>query len=186
MASKRTSTQRKSHIMKLIIKGPKENILSIASFLSIRDVCSQAGTCCSVRFTLISSQGAMKCVWMRCMQEAFPGVFCRATGRSPFGMSEEEVEGGGLLVLISTSTSNKINLPLITHLLPQRYPHSIDPSFLKSELGHQLFCLREANYSIFLKDETRVILVQFKGQVGTGNHCSRGLHPRQREYHQEQ
>ena len=183
MVSKRTSTPRKSHVMKLIIKGSEENILSIASFLSIRDVRSLAGTCRSVRFTLISSQGAMKCIWMRRMQEAFPEVFCRATGRSPFGMSEEEVEGGGLLVLISTSTSNKINLPLITHLLPQRYPHSIDPSFLKSELGHQLFCLREANYSIFLKDETRVILVQFKGQVGIGNRCSRGLHPRQGEYH---
>ena len=114
------------------------------------------------------------------MQEAFPEVFCRATGRSPFGMSEEEVEGGGHLVaprLISTDTSDEINLPLATHLLPQRYPHSIDPSILKAELGHQLFRLREANYSIFLKDETRVILVQFEGQVGTGNRCIRADQP---------
>ena len=174
--------------MKLIQKIPEENILSIASFLSIRDVHSLAGTCRSIRFTLITSQGAMKCIWMCRMQEAFPGVFRRATGRSPFGMSEEEGEGGGLLVaprLISRiafdsdsqvavwrlpGTTDEISLPLLTHLLPQRYPQSMNPSILKAEHGHQPFCSCEAKSSI-LKDGTRVILVQLEGQVGIGDRC---------------
>ena len=70
---------------------------------------------------------------------SFPWSLRRATGKSPFGMSEEEGEGGGLLVaprLISRiafdsdsqvavwrlpGTTDEISLPLLTHLLPQRY-----------------------------------------------------------------
>ena len=129
------------------------------------------------------------------MQEAFPGVFRRATGRSPFGMSEEEGEGGGLLVaprLISRiafdsdsqvavwrlpGTTDEISLPLLTHLLPQRYHlQSMNPSILKAEHGHQPFCSCEAKSSI-LKDGTRVILVQLEGQVGIGDRCIRADQP---------
>jgi len=114
------------------------------------------------------------------MQEAFPEVFRRATDRSPFGMSEEEGEGGGHLVaprLISTGTSDEINLPLVTHLLPKRYPQSIDLSILKAELGHQPFRLCKAKSPIFLTDGTRAILIHFEGQVGTGDRCIRADQP---------
>ena len=84
--------------MKLTLQVPEENILSIASFLSIRDVLSLAWTCRSIRAALITSQGATKCIWMCRMQEAFPEVFRRATGRSPFGISEEEGKGEGHLI----------------------------------------------------------------------------------------
>jgi hypothetical protein len=183
--------------MKLTLQVPEENILSIASFLSIRDVLSLAWTCRSIRAALITSQGATKCIWMCRMQEAFPEVFRRAAGRSPFGMSEEEGkgEGGGhvitsrltsrtaiddeseLVVCRLPGTSDEINLPLLTHLLPQRYPKSIDPSILKAELGHEPFRLYEGKSSIFLKDEMKVILVQFEGQVGTGDRCIRADQP---------
>jgi hypothetical protein len=119
------------------------------------------------------------------MQEALPEVFCCTTGRSPFGMSDEEGEGEGHLItsrLISRfavdsdselairclpGSSEGINLLLLILLLPRRYPQLIDSNILKAKLGYEPFQLYEGKSSIFLKDGMKVILIQFEGQVGT-------------------
>jgi hypothetical protein len=107
--------------MPLILQGPDENILSISSFLSIQDIRCLASTCRSLRATLIASHGATTCIWARRIQEAFPEVF-------------RHVNGITFAIAPLPGTINEINLPLLTHLLPQRYPHSIDPSTLKSDI----------------------------------------------------
>jgi hypothetical protein len=154
----------------LMLQVPDEIILSISSFLSIYDIRPLASTCRSVRATLIASQGAVTCIWMRRLQEAFPEVFRPATGTT-FAIDHQ------LRVSRPTGTSYEINLPLLTHLLPKRYPRSIDPSTLKSVIGPHPFRSYEAELSISPKVGTKVRLVQFDGQVGTGNRSIRSEQP---------
>ena len=154
----------------LMLQVPDEIILSISSFLSIHDIRPLASTCRSVRATLIASQGAVTCIWMRRLQEAFPEVFRPATGTT-FAIDHQ------LRVSRPTGTSYEINLPLLTHLLPKRYPRSIDPSTLKSVIGPHPFRSYEAELSISPKVGTKVRLVQFDGQVGTGNRSIRSEQP---------
>jgi hypothetical protein len=151
----------------LILQVPDEIILSISSFLSIQDIRCLASTCCSVRATLIASQGAVTCIWRRRLQEAFSEVFRHA-------ISITFVIDHQLSVSRPTCTNDDINLPLLTHLLPVRYPQSIDPSTL---IGHRPFRSYEAELSISPKVGTKVRLVQFKGQVGTGNRSIRSDQP---------
>ena len=154
----------------LMLQFPGEIILSVSSFLSIQDIRSLASTCRSVRATLIESQGAVTCIWMRRLQEAFPEVFRPATGTT-FAIDHQ------LRVSRPTGTSYEINLPLLTHLLPKRYPRSIDPNTLKSVIGPHPFRSYEAELSISPKSGTKVRLVQFDGLVGTGNRSIRSDQP---------
>jgi hypothetical protein len=133
---------------------PGDTILFIASFLSAHDLRSLSWTCRSIRATVAVSQGATNCIWMSFAQKAFPDVF-RAIGGLPFVKSnkEEEAEGGHIITsrLIARNisipgciqlpvcrflgTRDKINLPILAHLLPQRYPSSIvDPSTHDAEI----------------------------------------------------
>jgi len=141
-----------------ILQGPDENILSISSFLSVQDIRCLASTCRSLRDTLIASHGATTCIWARRIQETFPEVFRHANARI-------------------SGPINDINLSLLTHLLPQRYPHSIDPSTLTSDIGPRSFRSFEAKSSIFPKLGTEVLLIKFEGQVGTGNRSLRADQP---------
>ena len=154
----------------LMLQVPDEIILSISSFLSIQDIRPLASTCRSVRATLIASQGAVTCIWMRRLQEAFSEVFRPATGTT-FAIDHQR------RVSSPTGTSYEMNLPLLTHLLPERYPRSIDPSTLKSVIGPHPFRSYEAELSISPKVGTEVRLVQFDGQVGTGNRSIRSDQP---------
>jgi hypothetical protein len=102
------------------------------------------------------------------MQEAFPAVFRHAIG---FAIDHQ------LAVSRLPGISNEINLPLLTHLLPERYPQSIDPSTINDEKGYHPFRSYEAKSTAFSKLGTNIRLVQFEGQVGTGNRSIRSDQP---------
>jgi hypothetical protein len=171
---------------------PGDAILFIASFLSIKDIRCLSWTCRSIRATVVTSQGATNCIWMSFVQKAFPDVF-RAIGGLSFGKSNEEEETGGGHIITSRfiarnvsfagciqlavcrliGISDEINLPILAHLLPQRYPTSIiDSSTLDAKIESPFF-----SYDAQSKDGTTVKLIVFEGQVGTGDRCIRADQP---------
>jgi len=196
---------------------PQENLVLIASYLTVGEVHTLSTSCRAIRAILMTSQGATTDIWMKRMRQVFPSVFCRitpdnlkntaamnnanndrkstsvadgldvelarmrrsfnATARFTHGstnsqemeqvvqytktnVSSQEVTFvddyqlpiPGLLEDTSinncsstgfhatgdyTSATNKVNLPLLTGLLPSRYPQTIDPLTLVANLGRR-------------------------------------------------
>ncbi|KAL3808709.1 hypothetical protein ACHAXA_003788 [Cyclostephanos tholiformis] len=130
-----------------------------------------ASSCRYFRAMLMSSQGATTCIWMRKIREAFPEVF-----------RNHDVDGTASLVMDTLPWSLPIDdmmnlLPLLIHLLPDRYPHSIDIGTLKSE-NRPFRSYEVMSTSILPKVNADVVrLVQFEGRVGTGNRSIRSDQP---------
>ncbi|KAL3823672.1 hypothetical protein ACHAXA_009777 [Cyclostephanos tholiformis] len=152
------------------LQVPVENILSVASFLPVRDIFSLASSCRYLRATLMSSQGATTCIWMRIIREAFPDVFRNHDVVGTASPAMDTPPG-------SPPIDDAMNLPLLTHLLPDRYPHSIDIGELKSDNGP--FRRYEAESSSILPRVSADVVrfVQFEGRVGTGNRSIRSDQP---------
>ena len=81
--------------------------------------------------------------------------------------------------------STEINLSLITSLLPQRYPQSIDINTMEDKDGNRAFrsytmAIDTGNDTACLSKEYRhneVLVVHFEGQVGAGNRSIRSDEP---------
>mmetsp|Transcript_28855 Transcript_28855/g.52730 ORF Transcript_28855/g.52730 Transcript_28855/m.52730 type:complete len:597 (-) Transcript_28855:1882-3672(-) len=70
-----------------------ENLLCIASYLSLPEIRTLSSTCRSVRTALFASRGAIVDIWMGEMRRAFPGVFQRTiVGRPTYAACGEEEE----------------------------------------------------------------------------------------------
>lgn len=182
-----------------------ENLLSVSSYLSLQEVRALASTCRSVRATLTSSQGATKDIWLNRMQEKFPAVFHRITRPcavqhgaivekedtaqcTKSSLSLEEitfVDNYHLPISGVSSTDTEINLPLLSSLLPGRYPQSIDIGTIQDKDGNHAFRsytmpIDTANVTTSLFKEYQhyqVPVVHFEGRVGTGNRCIRSDEP---------
>ena len=143
---------------------PEETLLSVASYLSVQDIRSLASTCRAVRSTLVASQGAKTVLWTRRMAASFPSVFPRALDQAQVSLVDYyQLPAQGL----SEPTSGEdVNLPLLTSLLPQRYPRSIDAGTLQYQVGNG----RDASTRV---EETRF----FGPVVGVGDHCIRSGEP---------
>ncbi|KAL7531585.1 hypothetical protein ACHAWF_003835 [Thalassiosira exigua] len=187
------TTQAKSPILRLL----DEHLLSISSFLSVHDIRSLASSRRSIRRALATGDAAAKVVWADRMQAAFPAVFSSAhpgaakdEGRSQLGPGSNSfdisfVDEYKLPVSGLADAGSSINLPLLTSLLAPRYPQTIDAATLRSRSGSELFRSYAlhigADNTIATTDErqnaTRVPVVQFEGQVGTGDRCIRSDRP---------
>lgn len=83
------------------------------------------------------------------------------------------VDGYGLPTPGVAATEGRVNLPLLTGLLPCRYPRAIDPATLR---GREPFRSFRSNIASGGKAVV-VPLVQFTGPVGQGDRCVRSDRP---------
>lgn len=194
---------------------PEESLLSIAFFLSARDIRSLSTSNHFIRATLMSSQGAVEGIWMKELKRNFGGAFCRlgVNGEENW-MSSQDVElvDDLHLSLIGVADFSEdcggttgVNLPLLTGLLPQRYPQCIDPNTLN--VGAERHVFKSYNLAVAASDvmgsdskgednnesdkdgdqkmptvvrnEPSLVIpvVQFTGRVGNGDRCIKSNKP---------
>ena len=154
----------------ILQKLPSENLVDVASYLSLQEVRALSSACHSIRTTLMNGQGANTNIWMRVIRNAFPNVFSQITNgrdgqRNAEGKAfteqldhvasmKNEVSSNDVTFVddynlpipglpqdeadcnITTTSNNKVNLPLLACLLPKSYPQRIDPkTFYTKKLG---------------------------------------------------
>jgi Leu/Phe-tRNA-protein transferase len=151
---------------------PEESMLSIASFLSTSDIRELASTNHDIRVVVLASQGALEEIWLEKLQRKYPLVFQRAGSKAKhLTMAEVSfVDDLGLPTHCLPENSNDVNLPLLTGLMPNRYPQVIDPKTLLDDNDNALFhCYRRVVPANALTMESSAI--QFVGEVGVGDRC---------------
>jgi len=93
--------QRMARIMPLQ-NLPQENLVTIASYLTLQDVHTFSTCCKAIRAVVLTSQGATVDIWVKRMRQGFPSVFCRDAGdRSCLAKNQAEENKGGSTVAVS-------------------------------------------------------------------------------------
>ena len=195
-----SSLSKKAHHL-VLVSLPPENILHVASYLSISEVRTLATSNHVFRSTLMCSAGVNSDIWMKVMRQHFSNVL-------PFnkvkfvddlhlpipGLTREEDDEYGK----KNNSNNKVNLPLLACLLPKSYPQRIDPKtthphttsfqsydmMIDIDTNTNTTILSSQNKdatatasSTSSRHEVVVPVVQFVGKAGTGNQCIRSDQP---------
>ena len=192
-----SSLSKKTHHLGLV-SLPPENILHVASYLSISEVRTLATSNHVFRSTLMCSAGSNSDIWMKIMRQHFSNVLPSNNNKVKFvddlhlpipGLTREEADCN-----ITTTSNNKVNLPLLACLLPKSYPQRIDPktthphttSFQSYDMMIDIDTNTTASSSqnkvatassTSSRHEVVVPVVQFVGKAGTGNQCIRSDQP---------
>ena len=176
----------KHHNSMSLICQYQDSLLSIATFLSIDDVRSLSSTCSVIRRTLLSSEAATKQIWVKRLIDLFPTV-CRMINE-PFDCTTRitfQIDFQRAMDRLPCDVDRMhLSLPLISSLLPKRYPQRIDLNTNSGHCGSQMFRMYKGTISqIMVGDndnnltnsscESTCTLIQFSGQVGTGNRSIR-------------
>ena len=187
-----SSSSKKTH---QLVSLPPENILHVASYLSLSEVRTLATSNHVFRSTLMCSVGGYSDIWMNVMRQHFSNVL-------PFnkvkfvddlhlpipGLTREEEDEYG------KKNTSMINIPLISSLLPSRYPQKIDPKtthpHTTSFQSYDMMIDIDTNTTVSSsqnkvatasstssRHEVVVPVVQFVGKAGTGNQCIRSDQP---------
>ena len=195
-----SSLSEKAHHL-VLVSLPPENILHVASYLSISEVRTLATSNHVFRSTLMCSAGGNSDIWMKVMRQHFSNVL--PSNKVKFvddlhlpipGLTREEDDEYGK----KNNSNNKVNLSLLACLLPTSYPQQIDPKtthphttsfqsydmMIDIDTNTNTTILSSQNKdatatasSTSSRHEVVVPVVQFVGKAGTGNQCIRSDQP---------
>ena len=191
-----SSLSKKAHHL-VLVSLPPENILHVASYLSISEVRTLATSNHVFRSTLMCSAGGNSDIWMKVMRQHFSNVLPLPSNKVKFvddlhlpipGLTREEDDEYGK----KNNSNNKVNLSLLACLLPTSYPQQIDPKtthphttsfqsydmMIDIDTNTNTTILSSQNKdatatasSTSSRHEVVVPVVQFVGKAGTGNQC---------------